>query len=877
MLRLPETTRPERYNLHLQIDPREDRFRGEATIELVAGDPVRTIRLHAADLDLTRIRLTDGTGEVPVRDHLMRAEQETCELRLGRTLKPGRATLHIEYRGPIRQDLRGLYLARSGRRRYAVTQLEATDARRVFPCFDEPAMKARFKIRVTTPSRNSVISNAPEVRSEPQGTRKTVEFAETPRLSTYLVALIVGELEGSRRRRCGQTPIRVWHVPGKGKLTGFALEAAAAALARLERYFGLAYPYAKLDLIAVPDFEFGAMENAGAVTFRESLLLVDPGTVTLQEKQRVAEVVAHELAHMWYGDLVTMAWWDDLWLNEAFATWMAFTVVDDWKPEWRMWLDFEHHRAAAFSLDALRNTHPIYTDVRSPEEATENFDAITYEKGASVVRMLERWLGATTFRRGVRRYIRRHRESNARARDLWRALEEASGRPVEPIVRSWIERPGFPIVEVTRKDGAGRAGLDVRQERFYASPKLSGDPGEPPWPVPMVVHVRPARGRMRLARGLVETRRAELPLGPTQEVRWAYANADEGGFYRVLHDSDSLRAILSDRGRLAPVERVGLVGHQWAALRAKRCELSDLLNLVSAYREEEEPEALEALLGPLGFLKDPVTWTAGETLEARYRRWLTEAFGPGFVELGWEPQRGEDDRIRLRRAVLLRIVGGVAESPEVVKQAQDALRAYLKNRGALDPNLAGPVVEIAARAGDEQLYGVYLKRMKAAATPQERLRFEMALGSFRDPGLVQQTLELTFADEIPTQDVALLLGRMLGSRDAREATWEMIRKRWKELAPRIPPGLASRLILALPALHTRAHRQTVAAFFKAHPIPTARRALRQALERFDLDIELRRRIGPALSRWLPQPSIQGRRRKETGPEEKDPHGRSRIS
>ncbi len=856
MFRLPETPRPELYTLHLTVDPREDRFQGEATITLGVDKGVRAFAIHSADLDLEEVQLEDSRGPVPIREWRARAGQEAVELRLGRALRSGPATLHVTYTGPIRPDLRGLYQARSGRRRYAVTQLEATDARRVFPCFDEPAMKARFKIRVTTPTANTVISNAPEIHSERRGRWKTVEFAETPKLPTYLVALIVGKLEGSRVRRCGRTPIRVWHVPGKGGLTGFALEAAAASLARLERYFALPYPYAKLDLIAVPDFEFGAMENAGAVTFRESLLLVDPKTVTLQEKKRVAEVIAHELAHMWYGDLVTMAWWDDLWLNEAFATWMAFAVVDEWKPEWQMWLDFEHHRVAAFSLDALRNTHPIYTTVRSPEEATENFDSITYEKGASVVRMLERWLGASTFRKGVRRYIRRHQEANARAQDLWQALEEVSGRSVAPVVRSWIERPGFPLVEATRVDRAGEARLEVRQERFFASPRLAVSDGEPPWPVPLVVRVRPARGRTRLVRDLFEDRQASIPLGSSSEVRWAYSNADEGGFYRVLHDGDSLEALVSDRTHLAPVERVGLVGHQWAALRANRAKLPDLLGVVSAYREEEEPEALEALLGPLGFLKDPVAWVEGGVVDSRFREWLAGTFRPGFRDLGWTSRRGEPDRVRLRRAALLRIVGGVAEDAEITGEAEEALRRYLKERRTLDPNLAGSVVEIAARHGSERLYASYLRQMKRAATPQERLRFEMALGAFRDPALVQRTLELTLTDEIPTQDVALLLGRMLGACHPREATWEFIQKRWEELAPRIPSGLASRLVLALPALHTRTYRREVAAFFRAHPVTTARRALRQSLERFDLDHELRRRVAPALRRFVREASVR---------------------
>lgn len=386
------------------------------------------------------------------------------EVVLSERVPAGEAILHLDFRGRLRGDLRGLYAARAGERRYAFTQLEAADARRFFPCFDEPDKKACFRISVTTAKSHTVLSNNPVEKVEPHpGGRKTVHFERTPRLSTYLLALAVGELEASPAAHCGETEIRVWHVPGKEKLTAFALETARETLTRLERYFDQPYPYEKLDLVAAPDFEAGAMENAGAVFFRETLLLVDPETATLQEKKRVAEVVCHELAHMWYGDLVTMAWWDDLWLNEAFATWMAFHVVSAWKPEWKMWNDFQHHRSAALGLDALEHTHPIYAPVKTPQEATENFDLITYEKGASVVRMIERYLGAETFRSGVRRYIREHAESNTVAADLWDALSEASGQDVGRIVRPWIEQAGFPCCAC----GAWR----VRPARGCAGPR----------------------------------------------------------------------------------------------------------------------------------------------------------------------------------------------------------------------------------------------------------------------------------------------------------------------------------------------------------------------------------------------------------------------
>ncbi len=850
MKRLAANVRPEHYSVDLRVDPRRDDFAGSVEIRLRAPRGLRAIELHAVDLEIQLAQVQDGRGAVPVAAVTKSSRRETIRLRLGRGLAGPEATLRLRFTGPLRRDLRGLYLARSGRRRYAVTQLEAADARRMFPCFDEPDKKARFALSVTTPARLQVVSNAPVARTSAKGSQKTVRFQETPPLSTYLIALIVGELEGSRASRCGKTPIRVWHVPGKSHLTGFALEAAVESLSRLERYFGLPYPYGKLDLIAVPDFEFGAMENAGAVTFRESLLLVDPKTATLAERKRVAEVIAHELAHMWFGDLVTMAWWDDLWLNEAFATWMAFSIVDDWKPEWEMWLDFQHHRAAAFALDGLRNTHPIYLDVETPDEATENFDAITYEKGASVVRMLEHWLGGSTFRRGVRRYIRRHREGNARAADLWRALEEVSDRPVAPVVRAWIERPGFPLVSVQRSDRGGRASLLLRQERFFASARVPAQPRRSSWPIPAVVRVRRTRGRDALVRTLARGRSHRVPLGTTREVRWAYANADEGGFYRPLHDRALLERLGDELERLNAAERMGLLGHQWAGVRAGRAPLADFLGLVERLADEPRHEILEAATAPLLWLVDHAVPALSEARAVAFRARLARSFAPAFQALGWEGGAREPDPARARRAALLRIVAGLAEDPDVLAEVETRIGAYLRDRRSLEANLAGPVVELAARRGSKGRYEAYLRTMRRARTPQERTRFEMALAAFRDPALVARTLELTLGDDVPTQDVVLLLIRLLANPDAREPTWSFIQRRWDALSPRISTGLAPRLITALPALQTPAHRKEVAAFFRAHPMPSAARALKQALETFSLDAELRRRATRELGHWL---------------------------
>ncbi len=684
-LRLPAHVRPVEVDVHVEVDPaRSGGFRGEVEHRLELDRPLSRIELHAADLRLSRVRLLSG-GRARRGSVALHPEADLVVVSFAEPVPAGEATLELGFAGKLRGDLRGLYAARSGERAYAFTQLEAADARRFFPCFDEPAMKARFALSVTTGSRNTVLSNQPVAKIEPLvGGRKRVHFERTPPLSTYLLALAVGELEASDAVQCGDTEIRVWHVPGKGQLTGFALEAARECLARLEAWFDLPYPYAKLDLVAVPDFEAGAMENAGAVFFRETLLLVDPATVTLQERKRVAEVICHELAHMWYGDLVTMAWWNDLWLNEAFATWMAFHVVDTWKPEWKMWLDFQHHRAAALAMDALATTHPIYTEVRRPSEATENFDLITYEKGASVVRMLERFLGAEAFRAGVRAYIREHQEGNAIAADLWSALSEASERDVERVVRAWIEQPGFPLLEVKRARERGRPVLVFRQQRFRggAAAKGARRAAEPRWPIPWVGRLgKPGRGT-QLERRLLEKRREVLTLegeGP----RFVYANADEGGFFRPLHEEAELAVLAASRADLLPVERMGLLGHQWAAVRAGRAGLAGFLDLALAFGDERDPDVLTALRGPLAFCVDRLGREAGAEAQQALRGRIAEAFGPAFEALGFEAAAKEDDDARLRRAALLALVGEIAEAPRALAEAAGALRALPRRPRAL--------------------------------------------------------------------------------------------------------------------------------------------------------------------------------------------------
>jgi puromycin-sensitive aminopeptidase len=840
-LRLAPDVRPREYDLHLIPDLGAGTFRGEVAIATTLAKPRKDVTLHAAGLAIrratARVNGTDVAAKAAVDKH-----DEVVTLRFAKPLPSGDVTLALDYEGKLNTHLRGFYAAQANGASYAFTQCETADARRIVPCFDEPSFKARWRVAVTARVTDTVVGNAPIEREEPAGDgMRTVRFAPTPPLSSYLLALAIGPLEATEPRHCGTTPVRVWHVPDKGHLAAFGVEAGVAALERLEAYFGIPYPYAKLDLVAVPDFEAGAMENAGAVFFRETLLLLDPATVSIAERRRAAEVIAHELAHMWYGDLVTMAWWDDLWLNEAFATWMAYRVVDDWKPAWRMWQGFEHDRAGALALDALANTHPIYAPVHSVAEATENFDLITYEKGAAVVRMLEHYLGADVFRAGVQRYMERHREGNTVAADLWGALEEASGKEVARVAKAWITQPGFPLVSID----AARGGVTVKQERFFADAKIPASKRRARWPVPLVAKLPGGT----LVRALADKPSQPLAVPDGARPGWVFGNASAGGFYRVRHDDVTRAALLASLDELSAVERLALAGDQWALVRAGKAALASWLDVVDALGDETDYDVLDGIVPPLGFVDEQL---GGDRtpLQARLRAWVTGRFRPAFERLGWTAAASEDDDVRLRRAALLRIVGGVAEAPDILQEASRRLERYLVERSSLEPNLADPVVHLAARMGSLGRYRRYREVVAEARTPQERRRFLLALASFRNPEAIRETLGATLTPDVPTQDVAFILMRMLQNPAGQHQAWSFLAKRWTHLRKRMPPLMLARLVEATPALREPRYAREVQTFFKAHPLPEAARALRQALEVFRLNAELRKRATPELERWL---------------------------
>ncbi|HEY5453022.1 MAG TPA: M1 family aminopeptidase [Polyangia bacterium] len=844
--RLPTDVKPKAYDADLRLDLNADRFEGELAIEVALGAARRAITVHAVGLEVRDARAEIGAVAIAGKA-TADAESETVTLTFADELPAGEARVRIVYRGAFSPGLRGLYRAGS----LAVTQFEAADARRLFPCFDEPAFKAVWRLRVEgVPNQAVAISNGKVIRDDNDGRGgRRLTFAPTPPLSSYLVALIVGPLAASPIEVARDVPITTWTTPEKKALTAFAQTIATAVLPRLEDYFGLPYAFGKLDQIGVPDFEAGAMENAGAVTFREVALLADPATAPLAVQKRVAEVITHELAHQWFGNLVTMVWWDDLWLNEAFATWMAYKIVDDWRPSWRIWMDFEAGKGAALALDAMVSAHPIRADINNAEEAGESFDAITYEKGGAVLRMLEGFLGADRFRDGIRLYMRRHRDANATADDLWGALGEASGLPIQEISDSWIRKTGYPLVDLALSADAGGATVELKQRRFFADPNAAaavGDGANTKWPVPMVLRFKDAKG-VKEQPVLLREPSARMPLNAEGAVAWCIGNADSRGFYRTNYDDATLGKLLPAVGELRPAERIALISDQWALVRADQAPIERFLDLVFSLRDEEDHVVLDEIVGRLALIEH--RFLADEDRGA-FGKLVTDMYGQRAAKLGWSPAPNEDDEIRLRRAVLLRALVVTARDANAVAEADKRLPAA-GSTGDVDPNLLDLVVTAAARRADEARFEDLRARAKTETDPASKRRYLHALARVEEDALPARAVDLALSDDVPMQDFSSFVSVLLGNRATREATFAMIRDRWTETRAKADsPMILRRLVEALAGLPERRHYDAVRTFLDAHPIDGAKQAIAQTLERMQMDAALRDRILPRVGAWL---------------------------
>ncbi len=841
--RLPRDVLPSRYDILMEPDIAEARFVGEVVIAATVQAPVDSIMLNAADLDCGEATLQQN-GSAIAAEVTFDAETERMALRPvdGRRLEPGDLRISCTFAGELNDQLRGFYRStfvdEDGElRTIATTQFESTNARRAFPCFDEPDFKAVFGVTMIVPADLMAVSCSEVVSSEilADGRRRD-DFADTMEMSTYLMAFIVGDVEATEPVDVGGVPLRIVHVRGKSALTGFGLEAGAFALAWLVDYYGIPYPGTKVDLIAVPDFAFGAMENMGAITFRETLLLADPDKATTAELLRIVDVVAHELAHMWFGNLVTMDWWNGIWLKEAFATFMQVATTDAFRPEWKRWDEFSIERGAAFDVDALSTTRPVEYEVISPADAEGMYDVLTYEKGAAVVRMLEQYLGPDRFAAGVQHYLERHSYANTTTTDLWDALETSSGEPVRSVMDGWIFTRGYPIVSVEPHHD----GLRIAQHRFvYGSGDSAGAeaPDAAIWSVPVMVRARLVDGSTVERQLLLTDASATLDLGAS--VEWVIVNSGGHGYYRVRYSAELLAAVARQALEvLEPIERYGLVDDTYAAVVAGDASAAEFIGLVTDLGSETDLHVWQRMIWGLKGLHAIAEPAGREALAVLIRDLATTALGV----LGFEPQPGEPDLDRELRGVLFEAAGGRGRDELVRARARELFEEAVGNSASVEPNLAAAIVQVTAAAGDETDYEQMLELYRSAETPQSELRYLQSLLLFDDRGLFERTLEL-FAAEVRTQNAPYLLGAAMTHLDWGPLAWAFIRDRWDELTDRFPQNSISRMVGGIRGMHTHELATEVETFLSEHEVPQGALTVAQHVEKMWVNVRLREREG----------------------------------
>jgi len=853
--RLPRHVVPERYVLELRPDLDSASFTGSVSVSLQAHEAVSQIVLNAAELDISSAIL-NGPGS-PAQPCNVSTDDDTERATLGfeTALEPGEHyRLDLEFSGILNDKLRGFYRSTftddEGRERViATTQFEPADARRAFPCWDEPDRKAVFEVTLVVEEGQTAISNSASVSDTAvEGDRRRVRFAPTMKMSTYLVAFVVGPFELTEPVEVDQTPVRIVTPPGKSHLSPYAVEAATFALRFLAGYFELPYPGDKIDHVAIPDFAFGAMENLGCVTYRETALLLDTATASQLERQRVATVVAHETAHMWFGDLVTMRWWNGIWLNEAFATFMELTTTDAFNPEWEVWNAFGASKAAALVVDGLLSTRPVEFEVAEPADAEAMFDVLTYEKGGSVLKMLEQYLGPEVLRKGIAEYLHQHSYANTETTDLWDSIESVSGEPVRSIMDTWIFQGGYPIVEVAL---GGAETVELRQRRFTyaaagAAAKGRRDAGAPQmWAVPVNLRASVA--------GAIVKRRLLLD-GPSAEVRldgpvdWAVVNEGAWGFYRTAYSTELMGRLVGAGLQQVcdPLERMSVLGDGFAGVVAGALELTDWVALTAVLADEDDPDVWNTVLSALGALNLVTPEQDLPLLQRFVRRVAT----PAFATLGWDPPEGERARLGIARSRLIFALGVLGADPEV--RAQTAVRheRLLEDRSSLSPDVVTAVVGVLAAAGGAEAYEIILGEYRRAANPQDKIRYLMALAGSEDPELLRRTLEFCLTDEVRNQDAPLVVGNVLASRAGRHLAWPWMEAHWDELLGRFPHNLLIRTVEGIASIASEEAAQRVHRWLADHPLPVGGPRVAQLEERMDITVSLAARVGPGVGAAL---------------------------
>lgn len=846
--RLPAGAIPEHYQLTFTPDFNTNTFTGDEIIDVKLTKPASAITLNAAELKFNSVSIEVAKTAIPAKA-FFDADREMATINAGRPLRPGLVRLHISFTGTLNDKLRGFYLSKGPKRKYAVTQFEPTDARRAFPCFDEPDKKATFDISVIADKGDVVITNSKMASDTPgPGENKhTLKFATTPKMSTYLVAVLVGDfqcLEGST----DGIPIRACAVPDKKELGRFALEAAEYVVHWYNNYFGIKYPWDKLDMIAIPDFEAGAMENVGAITYRESAMLIDERHASLAAQKNVAVDVAHEISHQWFGNLVTMKWWDNLWLNEGFATWMETKPLADWKPEWDMPLDDVVATDQALKLDSLQNTRPIRSPANTYDEINAQFDGIAYGKAGAVIRMVESYVTRDVFRRGVSNYLKANSYGNATAEDFWGAITAASGKPVDKIMSSFVVQPGAPLVAGSQQG----ANASLIQERFFSDRKLLASAPNQTWTIPLCYKSLGAaatpsqNGSNDNAKCAVfQGRQQSVPLA--EQSATLFLNAGARGYYRSEYDAATRKKIASAAEQaLTPAERISILGDEWAMARVGRESIGDYMDLLDGVKADRHPAVLEQALTNLEFI---ARFLVASYEQPEFQAWLRNYLRPIYEDLQ-KPGALRNDQDRELYAIVFGLLGDKGQDPEVLKQARQITQQYMNDPKSVDSNLAGQALQLAAMHGDAALFDQFVQKLKSTTIPEEHNRYLYALTSFSDPALIRRALELGISGQIRTQDSAFFISAIMQDEAGQKIAWDFVRNHWNKVIGQTTTGTGPAIIYGVQNFCDADTAAQIRQFFTLNRITAADRVLKQTLERINDCADFKRLQQTNLSSWI---------------------------
>ncbi len=807
---------PIHYDIEFEPNFKKFTFRGTEKISIKVSRPASKIVLHAAELEIKKCQIFLNGREIKPKIQLD-AKTEQLIITLPQKIS-GTAILSIDFIGQLNDKLVGFYRSKykyKGKEKHlATTQFEAADARRAFPCWDEPEAKATFDVSLLVDNNHTAISNMPVISKKKTGLKTLYRFDTTPIMSTYLLYLAVGEFEYISSKS-GKTLIRVITTYGKKHQGKLSLEFTKQFLSYFEKYFKIKYPLPKLDMIAIPDFASGAMENWGAITFRETILLYDPKTSSTETKQHIAEVIAHEIAHQWFGNLVTMKWWNDLWLNESFATFMATKAVDTLYPEWDFWDQFLiSEMTGGLSLDSLKSSHPIDVPVKSPADVRQIFDEISYNKGGCVLMMLENFIGEDNFQKGLHGYLKKHEYANATTEDLWNSLGAISRQPVRQMMNTWVRQIGYPVIEAQVKDSK----LRLSQRRFLLEDNGKTKQGN--WIIPLSVRTGD-RVVNKLMKGHVTI--------PYKED-WFKVNDGQKGFYRVKYDETALESLGKrvEEKAISNVDRWSIHHDLFALCVSNQISFKNYLDFVRHYEEEDDYVVLSDIIGSLNFF---YTILSKEKVWQEIKEFNQDFFNRVFSRLGWDIVKGEKPTTALLRGQIISSLGRL-EDEKIISEAKSRFSNLLKT-GQLSPDLRGPIYSIIAWSGNASTYQKILGLYRKAPTQEEMVRLLSSLANFQDKKLLSKTLSFTLSKEVRTQNLFQPIARMVTNPQGKELVWPWIKQNWKGIVSRFGVGnpLLNRIIGSVSIEADLEKEKEIKKFFTKHHVPGTGMKLAQTLER----------------------------------------------